>query len=114
MARSSVHASLSVQELVEAVERLVPADLAEFRRRLAARLGTNGDPMADEVRLTHAAKARLPAAAERRLKRLIDKSERGELTPTELADYQTLAQRAQRIDAARLEALAEPAPSVPN
>ncbi len=49
--------------------------------------------------------AGLSAAAERRLKRLIARSERGKLTPKELADYQALAEEVQRIDAATAEAL---------
>jgi hypothetical protein len=67
--------------------------------------GSVDDP--DEASLARAARARLPAAAERRLKRLIARSERGDLTPKELADYQALAQEAQRINAGRAEALAE-------
>src|SRR5262249_59137684 len=66
----------------------------------------NGSPR-PEAALIQAAKARLPAAAERRLKRLIARSERGQLPPRELADYQSLAQEAQRLDAARAKALAE-------
>ena len=46
-------------------------------------------------------------ATERRLKRLIARSERGRLTAEELVEYQALAQEVQRIDAARAEALAE-------
>jgi hypothetical protein len=38
---------------------------------------------------------------------LIARSERGRLTGDELAEYQTLAQEAQRLDSARVEALAE-------
>ena len=53
------------------------------------------------------ARGRLPAAAERRLKRLIARSERGRLTRDELPEYQALAQEVQRLDAARAEALAE-------
>jgi hypothetical protein len=49
----------------------------------------------------------LPAGAQRRLKRLIAKSERGTLTPKELSDYQALAQRAERIDVQRAVALAK-------
>ncbi len=64
-------------------------------------------PGRDEETLVRTARARLPAAAERRLRRLIAKSERGQLTPKELAGYQSLAEQAQRIDAARAEALAE-------
>lgn len=63
--------------------------------------------MTDEATLLQTARARLPAAAERRLRRLIARSERGRLTPQELADYQALAQEAQRLDAARAEALAK-------
>lgn len=99
--------SWSVEQLLEAVEQLSPAEQREFQRRLAARQAANGSPGPDEAMLTQAAQARLPAAAERRLRRLIARSERGQLTPRELADYQSLAQEAQRIDAARAEALAE-------
>ena len=84
---------LSVEQLLEAVDHLSPTQRREFQRRLAARPDRNGDRAADEAALIQAARARLPAAAERRLKRLIAKSERGQLTPKELADYQTLAQR---------------------
>jgi hypothetical protein len=41
------------------------------------------------------------------LRSLAAKSERGRLTPKELTDYRALAEEAQRIDAARAEALAE-------
>jgi hypothetical protein len=105
MAASS--APFSVEQLLKAVENLPPARRREFQRRLAAREAGNGDQAANEASLIRAARARLPAAAERRLKRLIAKSERGELTPKELADYQALAGEVQRIDATRAEALAE-------
>jgi len=98
---------LSVDQLVEAVGRLSPAQRREFQRRIAPGRTRNGEPEPDETSLVRAARARLPAAAARRLKRLIARSERGELTPKELADYQALAQEAQRIDAARAEALTE-------
>jgi hypothetical protein len=97
----------SVDLLLEEVERLSPAEQREFQRRLAARQTANGGPGPDEATLIRTAQARLPAALERRLRRLIARSERGQLTPKELADYQSLAEQAQRIDAARAEALAE-------
>src|SRR5262245_14160210 len=100
-------APLSLEQLLEAVDRLSPAQRREFERRLAARRAGNGRGESDEAALVRAARARLPAAAERRLKRLIAKSERGNLTRKELAEYQTLAQDVQRIDAARAGALAE-------
>jgi hypothetical protein len=49
----------------------------------------------------------LPAADERRLKRLIVKSERGTLTPRELEEYRALAQQAEQTNVTRVEALAE-------
>ena len=96
----------SVEQLLEAVEHLSPSEQSEFQRRLAGRQAADGSAGPDEATLVQAARARLPAAAERRLQRLIARSERGQLTPQELADYQSLAQEAQRIDAARAEALA--------
>ncbi len=107
MASSPRSAPLSVERLLDAVERLTPAEQYEFHCRLAVRQGANGGAAPDDAALIRAAQARLPAAAERRLRRLIARSERGRLTPTELADYQSLAQQAQRLDAARAEALAE-------
>jgi len=98
--------SRSVEQLFEAVARLSPAEQREFQRLLAARQAANGSLSPDEGALVQAAQARLPAAVERRLRRLIARSERGQLTPQELADYQSLAQEVQRIDAARAEALA--------
>ena len=97
----------NVEQLLEAVEQLSPAEQREFRRRLARRQAANGRTEPEEAKLIRAAQTRLPAAAERRLRRLIARSERGRLTPQELADYQALAQEAQRIDAARADALAK-------
>jgi hypothetical protein len=97
--------SLSVEQLLDAVEQLSPAEQREFQRRLASRQAANGSTDPAEAKLIQAAQAHLPAAAERRLRRLIARSERGQLTPQELADYQALAQEAQRIDAAQADAL---------
>jgi hypothetical protein len=107
MATSVRSHSFSVEQLLDAVDHLSPAQKREFERRLAERQAVNGGPGPDEDALVRAARARLPAAEERRLKRLAAKSERGRLTPRELADYRGLAQEAQRIDAARAEAIAE-------
>jgi hypothetical protein len=107
MASLPMSAPLSVEQLLEAVAHLSPDEQREFQRRLVAQQAANGSPGKDDATLNRATRARLPAAAERRLRRLIARSERGQLTPRELADYQSLAQEAQRIDAARAEALAE-------
>ena len=98
---------LSLEQLLEAIDRLAPSQRRELERRLAWRQVEDGNEESDEATLVRAAKVRLPAAAERRLKRLIARSERGLLTPEELAEYQALAQEVQRLDAARAEALAE-------
>ena len=100
-------ASLNVEQLLQAVEQLSPAEQREFERRLVARQGANGSTGPNDAALIRAACARLPAAADRRLRRLVARSERGRLTAKELADYKSLAQEAQRLDAARAEALAE-------
>ena len=99
--------SLSLEQLLEAVARLSPAKMREFERRKAERRSDQGNDGPDEATLVRAARARLTAAAERRLKRLIGRSERGRLTRDELAEYQALAQEVQRLDAARAEATAE-------
>jgi hypothetical protein len=92
---------LSLEQLLDAVDRLSPAQRREFERRLAERRAENGNEGSDEATLAQTAKVRLPAAAERRLKRLIARSERGLLTRNELAEYQALSQEVQRLDAAR-------------
>ncbi len=97
----------NVEQLLEAVERLSPADQREFQRRLASKQAANGSTESEEAKLIQAAQARLPAGAERRLRNLINRSERGQLTAQELADYQAIAEEAQRIDAARADALAK-------
>jgi hypothetical protein len=107
MATSSRSIPLNVDKLLEAVDHLSPAQRLEFQRRLAARPAEKGVRDLDDATLVRAAQARLLAAAERRLKRLIAKSESGTLTDRELGDYQGLAQEAQRLDATRAEALAE-------
>jgi hypothetical protein len=96
-----------LQQLLDAVDRLPPAQLRELELHLAARLNEHGKEAYDEASLVRAATACLPASMERRLKTLIARSERGVLTRSELAEYQALAQEAQNLDAERAEALAE-------
>jgi len=107
MAAPPTPGPVSLEQLLEAIDRLAPAQRREVERRLAWRQVEDGNEESDEATLVRAAKVCLPAAAERRLKRLIARSERGLLTPEELAEYQALAQEVQRLDAARAEALAE-------
>ena len=107
MAASPAPDSLSLEQLLEAVDRLSPAQMRELERRMAARRSDQRKDRSDEARLVRAAKARLTPAADRRLKTLIARSERGRLTREELAEYQALAQEVQQLDAARVEALAK-------
>lgn len=103
----SARVSLSLEQLLEAVDRLSPAQMREFERRMAARRSAQRKDRSDEAPLVRAAKARLTPAADRRLKTLIARSEGGRLTREELAEYQALAQEVQQLDAERVEALAK-------
>ncbi|MGO9467763.1 MAG: hypothetical protein ACLQIB_26850 [Isosphaeraceae bacterium] len=107
MAAPSARNPLSVEEILEAVDHLSPGQVRELEQRLVARRRENGNRGPDEATLVRAARSHLPASAERRLKRLIARSERDRLTRSELAEYQALAQEVQRLDAARPEALVE-------
>jgi hypothetical protein len=102
-----VPAQLSIEHLLAAIKQLSPAELREFKRRFEEWQAQNGQQGEAETELIRATKARLPAADERRLKRLIAKSERSTLTATELTEYRALTERAERIDAMRVKALAE-------
>jgi hypothetical protein len=100
-----VSAQLTVEHLMAAVKQFSPAELREFKRQFAQWQKKNGKQENKEVALRQATKARLPATDERRLKRLITKSERGMLTPKELEQYRALAQQAERLNVTRVEAL---------
>jgi hypothetical protein len=98
---------LSVEELLGAVQQLSPAELHEFKRQFIAWENPNGRWPEEEAALVQAANARLPTTEERRLRPLTAKSEQCTLTQKELAQYRVLAQRAERLNASRAEALAE-------
>jgi len=100
-----VPAQLTVEHLLAAVKQLSPAELREFVQQLTAWQEQNGRQAEEEAALIKATKERLPAANERRLKRLIRKSERGTLTPKELDEYRVLAQQSEQLDVRRVEAL---------
>jgi hypothetical protein len=107
MATPPASAALTLEQLLEAIKHLSPADRRELQRQLLAWQDENGTPAGDEAELLRAAGARLPTAEDRRLRRLIAKSEQGTLTPEELSEYRALAQRAEQLNVARAEALAE-------
>jgi hypothetical protein len=102
-----VPAQLTVEHLMAAVKQLSPTELREFTQQFTAWQEKNGTQADEDVVLIQTTKARLPIADERRLKRLIAKSERGTLTPKELDEYGVLAQRAEQLNVTRVEALAE-------
>ena len=102
-----VPAQLTVEHLMAAVKQLSPTELREFTQQFTAWQEKNGTWADEDVVLIQTTKARLPVADERRLKRLIAKSERGTLTPKELDEYRILAQRAEQLNVTRVEALAE-------
>jgi hypothetical protein len=106
---ASMHATAkpTVPELMTTVKQLTPIELREFKRQFAAWQLQNGDLIDEEKALIHACQIRLENSDERRLKRLIAKSERGALSPQELDDYRALVQRAERLDATRLAALTQ-------
>jgi hypothetical protein len=107
MAAPHAPVSLSLEQILEAIDRLTPAKMREIERRMAARRSDRVSEGSNDETLVRAASARLPASAERRLKRLVARSESRRLTQNELAEYQALALRAQQLDAARAEALAK-------
>jgi hypothetical protein len=100
-------APLTIEQLLEAIKHLSPADRRELHHRFLAWQDDNGRQMESEAELRQAARARLPALELRRLRRLTTKSKRGTLTAEELAEYRLLARRAEQLDVARAEALAE-------
>jgi hypothetical protein len=102
-----VPAELTVEHLMTAVRRLSPAEWREFKRQLDEWQAQNGTHDEVDAELLQAAQARLPVGDERRLKRLIAKSERGALTPAELEEYRSLARQAEQLDVSRAAAMAE-------
>lgn len=98
---------LTVEDLMIVVKQLPPAELRKFKRQFAEWQKKNGVRINAETALIQTTKARLPLAADRRLKRLIAKSERGTLIPKELEEYRSLVQQAEQLNGQRVEALVE-------
>ena len=107
MASAHASAGSTVPQLMTRVQQLTPAQLREFKRRFAQWQQENGGQPEEETALVQTCKARLSTGDARQLKKLIAKSERHALSPTELEDYRTLVRRAERLDAIRLAALTE-------
>ena len=107
MASTQASAGPTVPQLMTTVRRLSPAELREFKRRFADWQEQNGGQADEDVALVRACQARLSANDERRLKKLIAKSERATLSSRDLADYRLLVRRAERLDTTRLAALTQ-------
>ncbi len=107
MAAPRASAKSTVPQLMTTVMQLTRAELREFKRQFAEWQQQNGGQAEEDTALVQACKARLPGADERRLKKLIARSERGALSPEELKDYRNLVRRSERLDATRLAALTQ-------
>lgn len=98
---------LTIDQLITAVKQLPPTQLHVFTRRLSAWQTKSRKESDEETGLIAAAQVRLPATAERRLRRLARKSEQGLLSAKELEEYRALAQQAEQMNAQRVEAVAK-------
>ena len=92
-----------VNDLLDAVTRLPPRALSEFEERLAHwKLESTSD-----AALIRATKKRLPAADAARLRALIEQSEAGQLSATDVQRYRELARQGEVLSAQRVQALGE-------
>ena len=98
---------VTVDWLITAVKQLPPAKLHLFSRRFSAWQAKSQKATDEETALITVTHLRLPTTAERRLRRLAEKSERGLLKANELEEYRRLSQQAEQLDAQRVEALAK-------
>jgi hypothetical protein len=93
----------SVDSLLDAVGRLPPDELNDF----AVRFADWRQEATDEQTLVRAIRRRLNSGDEARLRDLVRKSEQGQLTRQEQAEYRELARQAERVNVHRVQALAE-------
>jgi hypothetical protein len=99
-----VPAQLSVEHLMDAVRKLSPEELREFSRQFDRWQKKNGDGEAEEAKLIKATRERLPATDERRLKRLMAKTD---LNEKEHEECLALIRKAEEVTVRRVEALAK-------
>jgi hypothetical protein len=102
---------LTVEHLLAAIRQLSPAERRELAREFAALPAHNGagEHAEDEAALLARIEenSRLPDAEQRRFNRLRRKRQAEKLATAEAAELEALWQRVERMNAARLEALAE-------
>jgi hypothetical protein len=94
---------LTVDSLLEAVQRLPPSDLHQFADRFAS---WKRNAMTDD-QLIQATQTALNAADRHKLEELTAISETGGLTTEDRTIYQELATRAERANVERVQALSE-------
>ena len=97
MPAPSARVSLSLEQLLEAVGRLSPARCGSLSVAWPCAASIRGKIAQTRAPLVRAREARLAPAADRRLKTLIARSERGKLTREELAEYQALRSRSSSL-----------------
>jgi hypothetical protein len=107
MASVRLSAGPKVPQLMTAVKQLDSNELLEFQCRLAEWRQQNGMETQQETELIQACKIRLSVADEKRIKKLIAKSERGDLSAKELEEYRSLAKRAESLAVTKLAALTQ-------
>jgi hypothetical protein len=101
-----VATSNSVQNLLNKVKRLSPYERSQFAASFAQLQESWHAETSDEF-LVQQTRNRLSPADMRRLRKLAAKSENGEISQRELKEYQLLNERAERINASCVRALAE-------
>jgi hypothetical protein len=101
--------SASGKQLVQAVERLSPAELDEFVDQVAALRARRHAPMLsdDESSLFATINQSLPESERQRLTELAERRSDETLTPREHSELLELQQRLEALHAARVKALAE-------
>lgn len=101
--------SASGKQLVQAVERLSPAELDAFADQVAALRARRHAPMLsdDESSLFAIINQALPEAERERLRELVERRSDEALTPRDHSELLELQQRLEALHAARVKALAE-------
>ncbi len=82
--------TLTVGQLVNAVEQLTPQEWEQFERRLATLRRTRSDNGSDSVSLRERADYKFPARTQRRLSRLLAQQREGGLSADERAELDAL------------------------
>ena len=104
-----VPVQLTMEHLLAAIKQLSPGELREFAEQFAAWQKQHDQQDEEEAALLAciAENSRLPAAEQRRFNRLRRKHQAESLTKPAAAELQALWRCAERMNVARLEALAK-------